>query len=159
MIHQSTVKYVKTDNNGKEKKVSEIYLVDAISQTDVEVILNTELGYLTNSEINIKSTIKKEKYEVLTNYKGGCWFCAKVDVVITDDNSNKEKTTASYLFFEADNFAIAYENTNEILDSWACSYELKSISETRIVDFFEAEKLNPDDSTLVTPCEINNDLE
>ena len=133
MIHQTTIKYKKTDNNGKEKKVSEIYLVNAETPTEIEAILNTELEHLINDSFVVKTITKKENCEVLTNYKGGCWWCAKVDVVITDDNG-KEKSTTTNLFFEADNFDIAYKNTNEILDGWVCPYDLISISQTKIVD-------------------------
>ena len=44
------VKYVKIDENGKEKKVTEPYLVDAVSFTEAEARIHTELEKMIHSD-------------------------------------------------------------------------------------------------------------
>jgi len=50
-------KYVKIDDDGRERKVSEVYLVDAVSCTDAEARLTAELMTMVRGEFTIGKVV------------------------------------------------------------------------------------------------------
>ena len=59
------VKYVKVDEvSGKEKKVSEPYLVDAMSFTEAEARIHKELEQMISGEFNVTNISKSNVSEL-----------------------------------------------------------------------------------------------
>ena len=54
---EAKVKYVKVGEDGKEKKMSELYLLDAMSYTEAESRITENLIKLSVSESKLKSCI------------------------------------------------------------------------------------------------------
>jgi len=70
-FYQVKVHVIFEDDNGKRKKQVEIYLVEAVSVTDAEVIVNKEFES-TNVEFEVKSVNQTKIVEVLSaTEKGG----------------------------------------------------------------------------------------
>ncbi|MDE5417885.1 DUF4494 domain-containing protein [Labilibaculum sp. DW002] len=131
------VKYVKIDEvSGKEKKVSEPYLVDAVSFTEAEARIHKELEQMIGGEFNVTNISKSNVTELYPNENGDRWYKAKVSFVDVDEASGKEKKANNYMLTEANNVKQAYEFLEESLSTMIVPYEIHSITESPLMDVF-----------------------
>ncbi|MCZ4694274.1 DUF4494 domain-containing protein [Ancylomarina euxinus] len=130
------VKYVKIDENGKEKKVTEPYLVDAVSFTEAEARIHTELEKMIHSDFIVTNISKSNISELFPNENGDRWFKAKTSFVMVDEESGKEKKSNNYMLVEANNVKDAYEYLTEGLSDMIVPFEIPSVSESPIMDVF-----------------------
>ncbi|WP_372640034.1 DUF4494 domain-containing protein [Ancylomarina sp.] len=130
------VKYVKIDENGKEKKVTEPYLVDAVSFTEAEARIHTELEKMIHSDFIVTNISKSNVSELFPNENGDRWFKAKTSFVTVDEESGKEKKSNNYMLVEANNVKDAYEYLTEGLSDMIVPFEIPSVTESPIMDVF-----------------------
>jgi len=130
------VKYVKIDENGKEKKVTEPYLVDAVSFTEAEARIHTELEKMIHSDFMVTTISKSNISELFPNENGDRWFKAKTSFVTVDEESGKEKKSNNYMLVEANNVKDAYEFLTEGLSDMIVPFEIPSVTESPIMDVF-----------------------
>ena len=159
------VKYVKTDEiSGKEKKVSESYLVDALSFTEAEARINKELEQMISGEFNVTNISKSNVIELYPNENGDRWFKAKVSFIDVDEASGKEKKANQYMLAQANNVKQAYEFLEECLSEMIVPYEIPSIAESPIFDVFpffsgeEEEEEIPENLKPVSEIEPNEEF-
>ena len=131
------VKYQKVDEEtGKDKKVTEPYLIDAISFTEAEARISEQMESMVSGEFSINN-IKRVNYTDVFNYEeGDRWFKCKVVYVDIDEASGKEKKTSNYMLVLADHVDHAYERLHESLSDMIIPFEVPSISESPIMDIF-----------------------
>ncbi|MFA9370558.1 MAG: DUF4494 domain-containing protein [Labilibaculum antarcticum] len=131
------VKYVKIDEvSGKERKVSETYLVDAVSFTEAEARIHKELEQMIGGEFNVTNISKSNVSELYPNENGDRWFKAKVSFVDVDEASGKEKKATQYMLTQANNVKQAYEFLEESLSTMIVPYEIPAVSESALMDVF-----------------------
>ena len=130
------VKYVKVDETGKEKKVSEPYLVDAVSFTEAEARIHTELEKMIHGDFILTNISKSNISELFPNENGDRWFKAKTSFVNLDEESGKEKKSNNYMLVEANNVKEAYEFLTEGLSDMLVPFEIPSVTESPILDVF-----------------------
>ncbi|MGN1260749.1 MAG: DUF4494 domain-containing protein, partial [Alloprevotella sp.] len=90
------VKYEKTMDDGKVKKVNEPYLVDAISFTEAEKRIIEEIKPFMTGEFQV-SDIKRARYAELfetAEESADRWFKAKLTFITLDEKSGAEKKTS-----------------------------------------------------------------
>lgn len=159
------VKYQKTDETGKDKMASELYLIDAISFTEAESRINKELEPYITGEFFV-STIKIANFsELIPDESGDRWFKCKVTFISIDEEKGVERRSNTYMLVQANNVKEAYETLNKSLDDTMSDYEIPSVQETMIMDvfkYFEDEELNPeipDNLKPLSEVENNNKAE
>ena len=130
------VKYVKVDESGKEKKVSEPYLVDAVSFTEAEARIHIELEKMIHGDFILTNISKSNISELFPNENGDRWFKAKTSFVTLDEESGKEKKSNNYMLVEANNVKDAYEFLTEGLSDMLVPFEIPSVTESPIMDVF-----------------------
>ena len=130
------VKYVKVDENGKEKKVTEPYLVDAVSFTEAEARIHTELEKMIHGDFILTNISKSNIGELFPNENGDRWFKAKTTFVNLDEESGKEKKSNNYMLVEANNVKEAYDFLTEGLSDMIVPFEIPSVAESPILDVF-----------------------
>ena len=82
---QCKIKYEKNAEDGGVIKVSEAYLVDALSFTEAEERINEEMRPFISGEFLV-SDIKRAKInELFTNENGDRWYRAKVNFISLDE--------------------------------------------------------------------------
>lgn len=78
MLYECGVRYERTMANGITKKVTELYLVDALSFTEAEGRITKEMEPFYSGDFDVV-TIKRTNYsEIAENDKGDKWFRAKL---------------------------------------------------------------------------------
>lgn len=128
------VKYDKVLEDGKEKRVSETYAIDAMTFTEAEARITKEMQpYITGDFIVVAE--KRAQYDEVVLNQGDIFFLVKY-VFITRDELGKEHRTAQYVLFRDHNIDGAKESAREHMRQTPIDYEIESIKETKILDAF-----------------------
>ena len=133
---ECVIKYDKTQENGMEKKVSESYLVDALSFTEAEARIIEEMTPSISGEFLVSGIKRSNISELFYNEVGDKWFKCKVNFITLDEKSGSEKRTASYMLVYASTVDEADKNLKEGMKGTLADYEIESIKETKIMDVY-----------------------
>lgn len=129
-------RYDKMMDNGTTKKVTESYLVDALSCTEAEARVIDELTPYVSGDLSVTSAAKTKVSEVFMQYHGDRLYKVKVNFITIDEKTATEKKTASYIIVPADSFADALHNFNDGMSGTMADYEIESITETKIMEVY-----------------------
>lgn len=130
------VKYVKVDDDGRERKVSEAYLVDAVTFTDAETRIIQQLQTMVRGEFIIDNIKKSNIIEIFPHEDGEWWYKAKIAIVTIDENAGKEKKINNYFLVAADDIKQALQRLEEGLSYVLVPYQATSIAVCNIIDVF-----------------------
>ena len=113
--------------------MNEIFLVNAVSYTDVEVKITEEMQMRSKEEFYITS-IKREKYAyVLTNDEdGGYFFNAVVSYSSLDDDGENQKKIVMNMCVETSHIDKVSEIVSKVLEG-SVDFSLKKVIETKII--------------------------
>ncbi len=132
------VKYTKVDENGRQRKVSELYLLDAVSFTEAESRIIEELREIIQGDFYIEA-IKKSNITELVESKDGNddkWFKAKVAIIDADSISGRENKTNWYHLVAGENVDKALENLKKSLSTYVVPFEIVQVGDSNIMDVF-----------------------
>lgn len=134
---ESKIRYKKMMENGKEKTVSEPYLLDALSFTETEARTIEELTPFITGEFTI-TDIKRAGYsEVFMFEEGGDhWFKAKLVFITLDEKSNIEKKTSTQVLVQANDLQQAKDRIVERMKGTMADYEIDKVAKTEIMDVY-----------------------
>jgi hypothetical protein len=143
---ECNAKYVKIDENGREKKVRESYLLDAMSFTEAESKIYKELETMVSGEFDVTKIAKTNIAEIIPSEDGERWFKAKVAFISVDEESGKEKRTSQYILVLAKTVKDTFDKVVENMKGMMVDFEISAISESNIMDVFpySAEEDIPD---------------
>ncbi|MBQ8270814.1 MAG: DUF4494 domain-containing protein [Bacteroidaceae bacterium] len=136
----STVRYEKTMENGLNKTVSEQYLFDALSFTEAEARTIEELKPYISGEFSIPQIVKPRISELMLSedVSADRYYKVKVSFITLDEKSGAEKKTNSFILVQASDFKNAYDRFIEGMKGTMADYEIVSIVETQILDYYPA---------------------
>ena len=130
------IRYEKESEKGKGKKVTETYLVDAISFSEAEERITKEITPYLNSDFSILGIKKAAINEIFTNNEGDRWYKCKVSFISIDEVNATEKKITSNMLVLASDINGAWDHLQEALKGTMSDYEVPIISETTIMDIF-----------------------
>jgi hypothetical protein len=134
--YECKIKYRKTDENGKDKLVSEPYLIDALSFTEAEKRTQEELSQYISTEFRI-TNIKTANYsEIIPVEDGDRWFKCKLSLISFDEEKGQERRSNSYMLVQANTAKEAYDNLYDYLNGTTSDFEIPAIAESPILDVF-----------------------
>lgn len=141
---ETKLRYDKMMENGTVKKVTEPYLVYALSFTEAEARITEEAAPFISGEFTMSSAKKSNISEIFYDESGDRWYRVKVAFITIDENKGTEKRKASYIMVQASDFISAHKRFLEGMKGTMADYEILSISETAIMDVYPAklEKTN-----------------
>ena len=130
------VSYEKTMENGMQKKVTEPYLVDALSFTEAESRIIEEITPYITGEYTV-TEIKKEKIsELFFNENGDRFYKIKVYFIKKKKKSGAEKKTAAQMLAQACTLKEAIAVLEEGMKGTLADYTIASVTETALMDVF-----------------------
>ena len=135
------IRYEKVAENGMNKKVSEQYLVDALSFTEAEARIISEMTPFISGEFTV-SDIKRSNYsELFPSEKDGAdlWFKCKLYYITLDEKSGAEKKTSCYMLVQAADLRDAVKKLDEEMKGTMADYVISSVAETAIMDVYPYE--------------------
>lgn len=139
------IRYEKTLENGMVKKVTEPYLVDALSFTEAEARIIEEMKPFISGEFTV-SDIKRANYSELffcDEDAADRWFKSKLLFITLDEKSGNEKKVASNVLIQASDLRDAVKKLDEGMKGSMADYEIASMAETAIMDVYRYE-VEPD---------------
>ena len=131
------VRYDKTQENGAIKKVTEPYLVDALSFTEAEARIIEELTPYISGDFSVAAVKRTRISEIFWDETGDKWFLAKLAFITVDPKSGVEKKAVTQILVQAKDFKTALANILEGMKGTASDYEIVSINETLLMDVFK----------------------
>ncbi|MGV8138442.1 MAG: DUF4494 domain-containing protein [Mangrovibacterium sp.] len=140
------VKYVKVDQDGRERKVSESYLVDAVSFTDAETRIIQQMQQIIRGEFQVDNIKKSNIIEIFPAESGEFWYKARIAIVTIDEKAGKEKKINNYFLVAADDFKEAFQRLEEGLSYILVPYQTTAMSLSNIADvfpYFQDETVKP----------------
>ncbi|MCE5332722.1 MAG: DUF4494 domain-containing protein [Bacteroidales bacterium] len=129
-------KYVRVDDDGRERKVNEMYLVDAVSVTDAETRLIEQLKTMVRGEFVVGKVAESNIIEIFPYEDGQWWYKAKIQTVVIDESLGKEKKANHYFLVAADDIKQALQRLEEGLSYLLVPYSTISIVLSAVVDVF-----------------------
>jgi hypothetical protein len=134
-IYLAGVRYTRQQENGDLKRVTEMFIVPAISFTDVETKLFEEMETRTKGEFSVVS-IKKTNYEyVLTSDDGGLFY--HVVVSYKTDDEEKKKTFKLNFLIETSDIEKVNEIVNNVLKESIAEYKIVKVAESPVMHVLE----------------------
>ena len=136
------VRYEKVMENGTEKKVTEQYVVDALSFSEAEKRITEQMSAYISGEFEI-TDVKKAQYKVVffdDAEMSDRYYKAKLAFITIDEKTEKEKRSNVTYLVQAATLDGAVTHINEVMDGTMIDYEKSNIAETKIMDVFEYKK-------------------
>lgn len=133
------VRYDKTLETGLLKKVTESYLVDALSFTEAEERFLLEIEPMMSGEYSV-SDIKRAKIAELfesIDTTDDKWYKAKVAYIAYDEKKGVEKRTNQIMLIQAKDLRVAVQNLDKGMQGTMGDWDIISIAETPIMDIFK----------------------
>lgn len=129
------VRYDKMTESGKTVKVTDPYLVDAVSCTEAEARVVKEISSFVN-DFNVLNVGKTKISEIFWDETGDRFYKVKVNFITIDEKSGVEKRKAFFILVQASTFTDALANFNKGMKRTMADYEIEAIAETKIVDVY-----------------------
>lgn len=132
------VRYGKTQEDGSEKLVNELYVVDALSFTEAEASIIDNMSVYVSGEFKVANINPTNYNEIFFSDidDDDLWFKARLAFITIDEKSNNEKRSYVNYLIQAKCIERAKRYVDEVMGRTMIDYELKSLSETKILDVF-----------------------
>ena len=158
-LYECSVRYGKRMQNGIVKKVTEKYLVDALTFSEAEARIVKEMTPFMSGEFDVVA-IKRTKYSEIVYDKfnllshaesefqkitrqnaqlselANKWFEVVVNFIIIDGKTAIEKKTASSFIVNANSNKTAHEAVVEFMRGTVSDYEIATVKETPILEVY-----------------------
>ena len=133
------IRYEKTMEDGLQKKVTEVYTVDALSFSEAEERITEEMSAYISGEFEV-ADIKKAVYKEIffsDEEMADKWYKTKLQFITIDEKTEKEKRSAVNYLVQAGSLHGAVKNIEEVMGGTMIDYVIASVAETSLMDVFE----------------------
>lgn len=139
--YEIRISYDKMGEDGNQKKVNELYSLDALSFTEAENSIIEEMSSYISGEFIVKGITKASYKDVIFSDMNNDdrWFKCKVEYITIDEKTAKEKRTGMYYLVQAATLPQAVEYVDKEIGKGMADFVIASIAETKILDVFEHE--------------------
>lgn len=132
------IKYEKTMENGQNKKVTEPYLVDALSHAEAEARIIEEVTPYISGEFTVSGIVPANYSEIFFSEEEAAdrWFKCRMAFIILDERSGSEKRTLTNVLVQASDLRDAIKKLDEGMRGSMADYVIVSVAETMIMDVY-----------------------
>lgn len=130
-------RYTKTMEDGAEKKVTEQYLVDAVTCSEAEEIAYKELDGCEDLSV---TSVSECKVDEIIGEGHDTFYNAKVVFTSLNETIGKEAKTNYNWIVNADSFSEAYKAVKQRLIGIMSDATISGITETKIVEYIKREE-------------------
>lgn len=134
-LFECGIRYEKTMENGMQKKVTELYIVDALSFTEAESRIIGEMECFISGEFAVVSE-KITNYSELVAGPGDKWYKVKINLITLDEKTMSEKKSPVYMLVQASDIDDARKRLNEHMRGTMADWVCEAVQETKIMDVF-----------------------
>ncbi len=146
------VRFDKTMENGMIKKVTEPYLVEALTYTEAEARFLKEIEpFIKGVEYEVSDIKKARLSEIFFSNNGNDdrWYKCKLAFITLDEKTGQEKRSIQMMLVQAQDLRIAIKNLDNAMHGTLGDYVIVSVNETNILDVirFAVEDDEPESKT------------
>ena len=134
---QCKVKYERNVDDGSIAKVSETYLIDALSFTEAEERINEEMKPYISGDFMVTDIKRAKINELFENESGDRWYRSKVNFVSLDEEKGVEKRIATTMYAQASTLKEAVDVIDKGMKGTLADYEIASVAETDVMDIIK----------------------
>ena len=137
-FYEVKVQYRKLLEDGKEKKVTEQYVVEALSFTEAESRIAEEMLPYTDGDLDVVSEKIAPFNEIFLsdNSTDDKWFVSKVGFITLDEKTAKEKKQTFRYLVQAATSEHALDYTKTMLNQCLSDYSIDSVQDTPTLNVF-----------------------
>ncbi len=135
------IRYEKVMEDGLQKKVTELYVVDALSFTEAEQCITEEMSSYISGTFEV-ADIKKAAYKEIffsDDEQADRWYKTKLQFITIDEKTAKEKKSNVNYLVQAGTLNGAVKNIDSVMGGTMIDYVIASVAETQIMDVYEHE--------------------
>ena len=135
------ISYNKELENGMNKKVTEPYLVDALSFTEAEARIIEEMAPYVSGAFTVVDVSKANYSELFyaEDVSADKWYKVKLGFITLDEKTDSEKKTFTNVLVQASDLRDAVKRLDEGMKGSMADYIIVSVAETPIVDVYPYE--------------------
>ena len=136
---ECVVRYERQQEDGITKKVTESYIVDAISFAEAEARITEEMQAYISGEFEVKNINPCPFSEIFFSDQAtdDRWYKARLAFITFDEKTEKEKLFYVYYLVQGDTFDRAKAYITQVMSPTMFDYVIKSVNETKYIDVFE----------------------
>ena len=135
MFYEIKLVRLGVDDNGKEKKFTESYIVKA--QLIFEALTKFEEDILKEYPEHEIVSVKKLAYsDVLYVHTENPYYRVKFNTVTVDDKTGKDKREPDFILIQAGDIDGAKAFYERYIENWVVDTVLESVAETKYVDYY-----------------------
>lgn len=131
------MRYTRLEENGVVRKVTEPYLVDAVSFAEAEARITEEMRPFISGDFTVSAAKREKICEVVDDGTGDRWYRVRAMFISIDEKSGVEKKAPHDFMVRADTLKEAIENFESNVHL-LIDYELAGVTETAIMDVYPA---------------------
>ena len=137
-FYEVKVQYQKMQEDGKEKKVTEQYVVEAMSFTEAESRITEEMTPYIDGDFGVVSEKIAPYNEIFLSDKSDDdkWFISKVGFITLDEKTAKEKKQTFRYLVQAATSELAMDYTKEMFSHGMSDYSIDAVKDTPTLDVF-----------------------
>lgn len=135
--YETKVAVNRMQESGVEKRVTECYVVDAMSCTEAEgktVDFVSELQAENDGTDAEVMSVRAIPISEVIGLDGEKWFLAKVAFITIDERTAKEKEATCIYLVAASDFGGAKKALEDVLKTGMSDYKIKEVKETAYID-------------------------
>lgn len=139
---ETKIRYDKTMEDGRNKKVTEVYTVEALNFTEAESAITEEMSHYISGEFDVKAITPAAYGDIFFSDADSDdkWFNVRLAFITIDEKTGKEKRSNVVYLVQAESLDKARQYVKDVMSKTMVDYEVISISETPIMDVFENTK-------------------
>ena len=137
-FYEVKIQYQKTLEDGKEKKVTEQYVVEALSFTEAEARIIKEMTPYISGEFDVVSEKIAPYNEIFLSDRtdDDKWFISKVAFITIDERTAKEKKQTFRYLVQAETSEKAMDYTKEMFSHGMSDYSIDAVQDTPTLEVF-----------------------
>ena len=136
--YEVKIQYQKMQEDGREKKVTEQYVVEALSFTEAETRIIEEMTTYISGEFDVVSEKIAPYNEIFLSDRtdDDKWFISKVGFITIDEKTAKEKKQTFRYLVQAETSEKAMDYTKEMFSHGMSDYSIDAVQDTPTLDVF-----------------------
>lgn len=133
------IRFEKVMEDGLQKKVTEQYVVNALSFTEAEARITEEMQSYLSGGFEVVEIDRCPFKEVFFSDVDSAdkWYKSKVQFITIDEKTEKEKKQAVYYLVQGSSLEDARKNIDEVFAGTMIDYSIAGVNETKVMDVFE----------------------
>ena len=136
--YEVKIQYHKMQEDGREKKVTEQYVVEALTFTEAESRIIEEMTPYISGEFDVVSEKIAPYNEIFLSDRtdDDKWFISKVGFITLDERTDKEKKQTFRYLVQAATSELALDYTKEMFSHGMSDYSIEAVQDTPTLDVF-----------------------